>query len=80
MVNLRKEIREKIFTYLTAAFGLVAGLAWNDAVKALIEYLFPVNQDSGLAKLIYAVLVTVILVLVTVYLLKFLRKEETGKK
>ncbi|MEK7090715.1 MAG: DUF5654 family protein [Patescibacteria group bacterium] len=80
MVNLRKEIREKIFTYLTAAFGLVAGLAWNDAVKALIEYLFPLNQDSVLAKLIYAVLVTVILVLVTVYLLKFLRKEETGKK
>jgi len=33
-------VKQKIVTYVIAGFGLVAGLAWNDAIKSLIEYFF----------------------------------------
>ncbi|MBI4159908.1 hypothetical protein HY504_01950 [Candidatus Wolfebacteria bacterium] len=60
---------------MTAALGLVAGLAWNEAIKAFIEYFFPVSQNSILAKLTYAVLLTIIVVVLTVYLVRLTGKE-----
>ncbi len=75
--ELQKEIREKIVGYIGAGFGLIASLAWNEAIKALIEHLFPLQQDTILAKFIYAGAMTVVLVFVTVYLVKiFTRKDE----
>lgn len=34
--KLGREFREKVASYITAAFGLVASLAWNDAVPWLV--------------------------------------------
>ena len=76
--SVKKEIRDRLVGYIVAALGLVAGLAWNDAIKALIEYLFPLGKDSLQAKFIYAGVITLIIVLVTVYLLRLIRKEEPG--
>jgi len=73
--RVEKEVRERMITYLTAAFGLVAGLAWNDAIKALIEYLYPLDKNSVPAKFIYAILITLVLVFVTMYLVKVIKKE-----
>ncbi len=77
---LKEEIKKKIAMYIIASFGLIVGLAWNEAVKSLIEYLFPLSRDTFLAKIIYALAVTFILALVTVSLTKFLvdKKEKTG--
>jgi hypothetical protein len=69
-------IREKTVSYILAAFGLVAGLAWNEAIKALIEYVFPANSNSIIVKFFYAIVLTITLVLVSVYLSKILKKEE----
>ncbi len=77
--KLRREIAEKTITYIVAAFGLVAGLAWNDAIRSLIEHLFPLQKNSVVVKFIYAILVTTIVVLVTVYLIRLVRKEEKNK-
>lgn len=68
--SFRKEIRQQTVTYLTAAFGFVAGLAWNEAIKGLIDALFPNGTNSLLAKFIYAIGITVIVVLITYFLLK----------
>ena len=38
--EIKKEIHEHTLGYIVAALGLVAGLAWNEAVKSLIEYFF----------------------------------------
>lgn len=73
--KIRKEIKEKTTGYILAALGFVVGLAWNDAIKASIEYLFPLNKNSILAKLMYAFLVTIIVVLATVYFVKSSEKE-----
>ena len=56
-----------IITLVTTAFGLVAGLAWNDAIQKLIEtFMGPGDALSGL--FIYAVVVTIIAVVVTILL------------
>jgi hypothetical protein len=71
-----REVRNKIVTYITAGFGLVAGLAWNDAIKSLIEYLFPAGGNTMLAKFVYALVFTIILAVITIYLSRLLLKEE----
>lgn len=73
--EVKNAIREQIAGYLTAAFGLVAGLAWNDAIKALIEYIFPVKQNTLLAKFIYAIIMTLIVVMASVYIIRLLKKK-----
>ena len=44
--QLKQEVRQKTRDFILAAFGFVAGLAWNEAVKALIEEVFPQNNNS----------------------------------
>jgi len=76
--KVAKELREKTAGYIIGAFGFVAGIAWNDAIKALIEYLFPLSKDANsiVLKFVYAIVVTIVIVFVTLYFLKFLKKEE----
>lgn len=73
-VKLKEEIRNQTIGYITAAFGLVAGLAWNEAIKSLIEFLFPLASGGVLAKFVYAVVITVMLVFITFHLRKILKK------
>lgn len=74
--ELRREVRKRTATYITAALGLVVGLAWNEAIKSVIEYLFPFGQNTMAAKLIYAAAMTMILVFTTAYILKEQKEEE----
>ncbi|MEK7107362.1 MAG: DUF5654 family protein, partial [Patescibacteria group bacterium] len=57
-------------------FGFVAGLAWNDAIKELIQYMFPLATDTLAAKFIYAGLITVVVVIIITYLEKLLNNEK----
>ena len=78
--KLRGQIKSQAICYIMAAFGLVAGLAWNEAIKSVIEYLFPITQNTLLAKFVYAVLMTVIVVIVTIYLSQILRDGDKAEK
>lgn len=81
--ELRLEISEQVVSYIGAGFGLIASLAWNEAIKSTIEYFFPLKQDTVTAKFIYAGAMTLVLVLVTMYLVRILklhRKIEGVKK
>lgn len=78
--NIRKEFQKKVASYIAAAFGLVAGLAWNEAVKASIEYLFPLRSNSVVAKFVYAILITFVLIVVTNYILKLDNQEGVSPK
>lgn len=73
--QLRQEVRQKTMDLILAAFGFVAGLAWNEAIKALIEEVFPAHNNSVWAKLTYALLVTLLVVLVSVYFVRTTAKD-----
>lgn len=74
--EIKREARERAAQYLLAAFGFVAGLAWNEAIKALIETVFPLQKNSLLAKFVYALLITLVVVLVSIYLVRAVRGKE----
>lgn len=68
--RLRRAVRERTTGYIVAALGFVVGLAWNEAVKGLIEYLFPLAKDTLFAKFVYAIILTVVLAVFTVYVIR----------
>jgi hypothetical protein len=78
--SVRQEVRNRTVGYIVAALGLVAGLAWNDAIRSLIEYLFPLSANSLRAKFVYAVLITLVIVFITVYLMRIAQKDEISKE
>ncbi len=60
-------ILQSMITLASASLGLVAALAWNDAIKATIKKIF--EADDNLAGLYtYALLATIIAVLVVLIL------------
>ena len=63
--TLKQEILDKIAALVTAAFGLVAALAWNDAIKAVFKEVFG-QADAVGPMLIYAIIVTIIAVILTI--------------
>lgn len=78
--RMQRELRKQVFGYIIAAFGLVAGLAWNDAIKIAIEYVFPFSTETIIAKLIYAIIITAIVVLLSIYLMGTLEEDEKKRK
>lgn len=72
--KIKNQVREKMAALTTAAFGLVAALAWNDTIKALFNH-FLGRPDSPVALLIYAVLVTIIAVVATIMIGRTLGPE-----
>ena len=64
-VKIKKRVLEKLTILVTAAFGLVAALAWNDAIKHMFKQQGWM-QDHG--PWVYALAVTFIAVFITVWL------------
>lgn len=84
---MKKDVLEKVIALVTAAFGLVAALAWNDAIKALFQGPCGTEGAGALCMVssggpwVYALIVTVIAVWVTIRLGKLLaKKEEAAEK
>lgn len=62
-----QELVQQLVTLSTSGFGLVAALAWNEAIQqAVNDFIEPRIPGSGLlSKLIYALLITFLAVLIT---------------
>lgn len=75
-MRLKREVRNQTLTLIITSFGLVAGLAWNEAVKAFIELFFPPTGSGVIAKTIYAIFITFIVVLASSTLTKMKRNNE----
>lgn len=72
---MKKEVIGKLAALVTAAFGLVAALAWNGAIQAIFKQVFGTADDIA-AMLTYAIIVTIIAVVATVWIGKI---EEKAK-
>jgi hypothetical protein len=64
---MKSEVIEKIASLVTAAFGLIAALAWNGAIQAIFKKVFGTSEGIG-SMLTYAIIVTIIAVLVTIWI------------
>lgn len=74
--NLQETKKQLFFqtaTLINSAFALVAALAWNEAIKEIIVTYIPAGS-SLYSKLIYAFLVTLIVVLVSMRLTKVINE------
>ncbi len=68
-----KMIVQSCIALASAALGLVAALAWNDAIKALMKEIL--GENEGLAALFtYAILATLIAVIVVLVLTRIAAK------
>ena len=71
-----------VTTLITSAFGFVAALAWNGAIQAFFHQIIPdPNGESWglvISNFIYALIVTVIVVLI-IFQLTYLNKRLGGK-
>jgi uncharacterized BrkB/YihY/UPF0761 family membrane protein len=70
-----KMAKEKMITLILAGFGLVAALAWNDAIQTLFKAIFPQNQEI-IGKFVYAIIVTFIVVIISLQLQKVSKKVD----
>lgn len=77
--KIRMEARRQTLGYILAALGLVAGLAWNEAIKDAIDQFFKSSSDTLTAKFIYAVIVTIVVVLLSMVLIKLKDPEQDNK-
>ena len=70
----KREFKEKTITLILGGFGLVAALAWNEAIKSLFETFFP-KESALIGKFIYAIIVTIIVVLASSQLTKISQQK-----
>ncbi|MCL5432673.1 MAG: DUF5654 family protein [Patescibacteria group bacterium] len=78
--KIHVEVLRQMLTLATSAFGLVAALAWNNVIQEFVnDYIkkwFP--QGSGIfSLLIYAIIVTILAVLITLQLSRIVQKLES---
>lgn len=72
--RITNEVRERSMAYIAGGLGIVVGFAWNEAIKSLIDYFYPISgATSILAKFLYAIILTALVVMVTMYVVR--RKE-----
>ncbi|MEM4598968.1 MAG: DUF5654 family protein [Candidatus Diapherotrites archaeon] len=72
----RVEVIERISALMTAAFGLIAALAWNDAIKSLFAEGGPLYFLATYGIWAYAVLVTIIAVVATIWIGRMAQKAK----
>lgn len=78
--KISREVKEKTLGFIITAFGLVAGLAWNEAIQSLIKSFFTVDKDTIWVKFLYAIVMTVLVVLITIYLARLFGKDDQTNK
>jgi len=75
--GFRRELLKQMVALSTAGFGLVAALAWNEAIQTFVNNYMAKYFEHGpaiISKFLYAMIITIFAVFVT-YQLSKLSKE-----
>jgi hypothetical protein len=54
--------------YIIGAVALVTALSWNSGIRSIIDKCFPLPNDEIMAGIIYAIVMTIFLILLIEYL------------
>lgn len=77
--NPKREVVKTMIQLATTGFGVVAALAWNDAITTLFKTVF--GEQSGIiSRFVYAIFITVIIVLITHSLGRLAERTGVAKK
>ena len=71
----KKETGDKISFYILSGLGVVAALSWNETIQSLIN-LIPIQRNGIIAKVIYSIIITIFLVIMTIV---FNKMKENGE-
>lgn len=74
----RSAYLQTMISLASAAFGVVAALAWNSAITALVRQLFGTGAQI-VSLFIYAIIITIIAVIVMVNLGKLAERSGEAK-
>ena len=72
---MKNEVIDKLSALAVAAFGLIAALAWNGAIRAIFDSYYGAGEGIG-ALIWYAVIVTIVAVLVAISFAKMADKTK----
>ena len=68
--EVRGELQTQIKGFIMTGIGLIVALSWNDAIKAFIDYIYPAEGKGIFAKFIYALILTLTVIIISKFLLK----------
>lgn len=75
LVKTKFEFMDRLITIIIAGLGLIAALAWDEALKHLFHIIF--KESTLWGDIGYAVVVTLLATIVSIYLRKlFLKKAQ----
>jgi len=77
-VTNRAAYLQTMIALASAAFGVVAALAWNSAITALVKQIFGTGAQI-VSLFIYAIIVTILAVIVMVQLAKLAERTASPK-
>ena len=70
-INVVTQLTGKILFFIGLSLTLIAAFAWNDAIKGLVEKYINFSEESELNNIVYASLITLIVVVFT-HVLKYI--------
>lgn len=73
--EFKVQLLETFASLITAAFGLVAALAWNEAIKQMVATVFS-SSDDLVGLCVYAIIVTVLAVIMTMLIARSLNNAK----
>lgn len=73
---MKNEVIDKLSALSVAAFGLIAALAWNGAIRAIFDQYYAAGEGIG-ALVWYAVIVTLVAVFVAIGFAKAADRAKT---
>ena len=77
---MTKQFLKQTLTLISAAFSLVAALAWNSAIQSLIQRIYPEKVAGVKSMFLYAVVITIVTVMVTFWAGSIDKKLDKGKE
>lgn len=75
MSEITKTALNKTKTIITAAIVTLASIAWDDVIQTIITILYPYEKDNLQAKIIYAIIITILVISYLTYT-KYSQKTE----
>ncbi len=74
MSSMKVQVMDTIAALMTAAFGLIAALAWNAAISDAVKQYFSKPGDQLIGEFVYAVIVTILAVVAILLIARSIAK------